>query len=97
MRNYLKLGDWNSICDRCGFKYKASQLKKEWTGVMVCSHCWEIRHPQTLIRVPTERGGVPWARPETPDVFIVIGLPILAESDIPITAEHGSILFTEQD
>jgi hypothetical protein len=70
MRNYLVLGDWNAICDRCGLKFKASMLKKEWTGLMVCSHCWEPRHPQTLIRVPEEQIATPWARPEAEDVFI---------------------------
>ncbi len=31
----------NAICDRCGFRYKFYNLKKEWTGLMVCDGCWE--------------------------------------------------------
>ena len=35
-----------AICDRCGFRYKYTQLKKEWTGFRVCSECYEPKHPQ---------------------------------------------------
>lgn len=73
MRNYYVSGDWNAICDRCGFKYKASALREEWTGSRVCSHCWEPRHPQTLIRVREDNPATPWARPEAADVFITGG------------------------
>lgn len=72
MHNHFVSGDWNAVCDRCGFHYKASALKKEWTGLMVCARCWEPRHPQTLIKVPEEQIAVPWSRPEQADVFIEI-------------------------
>ena len=26
-----------AICDRCGFQYKYTSLKKEWTGFRVCT------------------------------------------------------------
>lgn len=70
MRNYLVLGSWNCICDRCGFRYKAEALRKEWTGLLVCGSCFETRHPQTLIRVPREEAAIPWARPEAADTFV---------------------------
>ena len=35
-----------AICDRCGFRYQYTQLKKEWTGFRVCSECYEPKHPQ---------------------------------------------------
>ena len=46
-----------AICDRCGFKYRLSQLRREWTNLMVChgpetNGCWEPRHPQEYIRAP---------------------------------------------
>lgn len=34
------------ICDRCGFRFKLLQLKKEWTGFKVCPQCFEPKHPQ---------------------------------------------------
>lgn len=63
-------GSWNAICDRCGFKYKSFQLRKEWTGLMVCKNCWEPRHPQDLIKIPKDDQSVPWSRPEQNDVFV---------------------------
>lgn len=38
-------------CDRCGFRFKLSQLKKltlkdHVTNIMVCPECWEADHPQ---------------------------------------------------
>ena len=40
-------------CDRCGFRYKLSQLKKlvineSDTNIKVCPQCWEPDHPQNL-------------------------------------------------
>lgn len=61
---------WNALCDRCGFKFKSFQLKKEWTGLMVCDPCWEPRHEQDLIKVPKEEEQIPWSRPEPADTFI---------------------------
>ena len=77
MNNYLEIGTWNVICDRCGFKYKAYQLQKEWTGFMVCKgpgthDCFEYRHPQDLIRIPKEDTSVPWTRPEPEDEFVSV-------------------------
>lgn len=62
--DYLKLGDWNAICDRCGFKYKASQLRHEWTGLYVCQECWEPRHEQDFVRGVEDDPSVPWTRPD---------------------------------
>jgi len=70
MRNTFVSGSWNAICDRCAFKFKANDLRDEWTGRKVCAECWEPRHPQDLIRVPKEEISPPWARPEVDDTFI---------------------------
>lgn len=95
MRNYLVLGSWNVICDRCGFKFKSYMLQREWTGLMVCKDCWEARHPQTLIKVPREDIAPPWARPEPDDIFVGPGYPILTESEAYLSAEDNSLLITE--
>lgn len=64
MRNYYKSGDWNAICDRCGFKFKASQLKEDWQGFRVCKDDFEMRHPQDFIRARVDKIYVPWVRGE---------------------------------
>jgi hypothetical protein len=71
MKNYFKSGAWNVICDRCGKKYKSTEIRKEWTGYMVCSHCWETRHPQDFLRVHEEKITVPFSRPpETLELYV---------------------------
>ena len=64
--DYFAKGDYNAICDRCGGKRKASQLRKDWQGFMLCTTCWEPRHPQDYVRAKVERVGVPWSRPQGP-------------------------------
>ena len=64
------LGEWNVLCDRCGIQFKASQLKDEWTGLKVCSECWEPRHPQDLARIPRTEKAPPWTRPEPGDTEV---------------------------
>ena len=34
------------ICDRCGFRYDLSELKKEWNNLKTCPECFESKHPQ---------------------------------------------------
>jgi hypothetical protein len=68
--DYYKHGDYNAICDRCGFKYKRSQLRYTWDGLLVCKKDWEPRHPQDFVRGVAERQSVPDARPEQTDTFL---------------------------
>ena len=66
----LVLGDWNAICDSCGVKFKASQLQKQWDGLMVCKRCFEVRHPLDFVEGVPDDQSVAWARPEQEDSFI---------------------------
>ncbi len=62
-------GAW-AICDRCGFKYRHRQLRKEWTNLLVCSPCFDPRPADT--RPPSIRPeGLPIrdARPEPEPVY----------------------------
>jgi hypothetical protein len=36
--------EYNTICEVCGFKLKASKLKKRWDGYWVCEKDWETRN-----------------------------------------------------
>lgn len=67
---WWKSGSWNTICDRCGFKFKAEELREEWDKLRVCKDCWEIRHPQELIHPVPDQNKLPWTRPEATDIFI---------------------------
>lgn len=98
MRNYLKLGEWNAICDVCGTQYKSSQLIKRWDGLMVCYKDYETRHPSDLYRYSGHEEHIPWARPEVEDDFIDVSnfSEILTELGEPIVTETIEVaLYTE--
>jgi hypothetical protein len=86
-RNYYKSGSWNTICDRCGQKLKSTELRREWTGFMVCGSCFEVRHAQEFVRVHEEKIAVPWTRPVADTTIYVCyliasqGLADLGEAD----------------
>ena len=93
MKNRLVLGDWNAICDVCGFKFKASQMKKRWDGLMVCHSDYELRNPQDFLRLPKEQINTPWSRPEHTDVFLTDN--VLTESGDNVITESGDYVITE--
>ncbi len=73
-------GAWRAQCDRCGFRYKNRQLRKEWTGLRVCygpgtGNCWEPRHPQDFVKGRKDRQAPAWVRPDVdgPDVSVGSG------------------------
>lgn len=71
MKNtWWKSGEWNSLCDVCGFKYKNNELRLRWDGLMVCSKDWEMRHPQDLIRPLPAEAAPQWTRSESEDQFV---------------------------
>jgi hypothetical protein len=78
---------WKAICDRCGLERWASELRKEWTGYMVCADtCWEPRHPQEHVRGVADKQSPPWVRPEPADVFLDTSLMLY---------EDGSLMLLE--
>ena len=78
-------GAWNADCDRCGFTFKNTSIKLEWTGLRCCSgegtnNCWEERHPQESLRGKRDRQAPPWTAggDEGPDVSVETGTPVQA-------------------
>lgn len=58
-------GNTKGICDRDGFEYPLRELRKEWTGLMVCRSCYDAKPAQlTPPRIKPE--GIPLrdARPD---------------------------------
>ena len=68
--NYRR-GSFNAWCQRCGRKLKAESLQVEWDGLRVCRECFELRHPQDMVRGVVDLMGVPWSSPEGQDEFIL--------------------------
>jgi hypothetical protein len=74
------------ICDRCGFKYPLPQLRREWTGLMVCPQDFDARPAE--MRPPSVRPeGLPLrnARPEKKPIFKPAPLPPIP----PVPAEDN--------
>lgn len=89
MRDDYRPGDYWRICDRCGFKVRASQTRKEWTGQIVCLNDFEERHPQDFVRGRKDHQTVPDPRPEGTDN--VIG-PLMTTTTAAAVAGATSVL-----
>ena len=93
--DYAKLGDYNALCDRCQTKHKASELREEWTGWMVCDRCWEPRHPQEFLRGHPENENVPWTRPDSnanTSVTTVDGASLVSDNYIDTNGDEDATL-----
>jgi hypothetical protein len=68
----FKAGAWSAICDVCGFKFKSTEMRKRWDGLMVCSQDFEHDHPQKFLRAREDKIAVPWvrSRPTDEEVFV---------------------------
>ena len=94
--DFLRVGDYNAICDSCGQKFKFSQLKLRWDGLYCCTvnRCWEIRQPQDYVRGVLDRQAVPISRPDAPPVYIqdetVTETPIISLLSIIIRNRFGN-------
>ena len=54
--------EYNTICDVCGFKFKASELKQRWDGPMVCPEDWETRNILDFYRQRNDTHKLPFVR-----------------------------------
>lgn len=88
--DYLRLGDWNARCDRCGKKVKGSELRQMWNGLQVCAEHWEPRQPQDFVRSIQEHPTPPFVR-NPPDTVIPIVEALILEGP------DSAMLFLEQE
>lgn len=71
MRNSYEPGNWVALCDVCGFKFKALDLRRRWDNLMVCKDDYEVRHSMDFLRVQKEKITVEFSRPyPSEDVFV---------------------------
>jgi hypothetical protein len=61
-------GTWKACCDRCGFNFRNTELRLEWTGLRVCRDCFEQRNSQDFVQGVPDRQAPPWTRPAPPPV-----------------------------
>jgi hypothetical protein len=83
-----------TICDRCGFKYRRFQVRKEATNWVVCESCYDgkydlVRHPQNKPpRMRREMLPIPDGRPMDEPPIYAAGL----ESGGFLLTEAGEVL-----
>jgi ribosome-binding protein aMBF1 (putative translation factor) len=58
------------ICMRCAKKTALNALRKEWTGLKVCSDCYDVRNAQDFVRGVADRQAVKDPSPEPADYFL---------------------------
>ena len=68
--DYYQPGGHNKICDRTGFKIKATDAQKEWNGLVVRRRSFELRHPQDFLRSKKDHQAVADPRSEATNSFI---------------------------
>ena len=95
-------GDWLTICDVCGRKFKDTNLKKRWDGLMCCDEDWEIRQPQDFVRGQKDTQIAPWLRSEPSNSFIpfnftstLISVPQGSTSSLT-TLKINSVTFNQE-
>lgn len=70
IRRRFKLGDHLVVCDRTGFTRYASEMRREWDGLLVWKRVLFSRHPQDLIRGLPDDARVENARPRGIPQFV---------------------------
>jgi len=68
--DFLRVGDYNAICDVCGRKFKFSRLRQKWDNTWACEQDWEPRQPQDYLRGIPDNMSVPLSRPDPPTLFL---------------------------
>lgn len=80
--NYFASGQYNVICDVCGFKFKNTQMLKRWDGLMVCHADYETDHPQKYLRVHETGESAPYIRQDVTsftNVCYIFAIPAYAD------------------
>jgi hypothetical protein len=79
--DFLRVGDYNAICDVCGRKFKFSRLRQKWDNTWACEQDWEPRQPQDYLKGIKDNMSVPLSRPDTTiftDSILVTETPIIS-------------------
>lgn len=76
-----------------GFKVPLSNLRRQWDNQLIDYRFIDKRNPQDYVRGIKDDQSLPYARPESPDVFVAGN--IIWEDDAIMTSEIGAALITQ--
>src|SRR3990167_6915135 len=77
-------GDHYKVCDRTGFKLRASETSKEWNGLIVGDKYWEPRQSQDFVRGVPDRQAVIDPRPDPTGLIVGNPTTTLASEGDPV-------------
>ncbi len=75
--DFLRLGDWNTVCYQCGFKRKGSDLVRNWQGYYVCPEHNEPRHPQDFVKGVPDNQRPPFVQAMPSSIYTYSQTPTL--------------------
>lgn len=90
--NFYKEGDFNRICDACGFKVKASGTRKQWNGLIVCKRHWEAQNQQDFLQAKVDKQWVVDPRPDSEPVFTQTGNYLSLSDGEFVTLGSGEVI-----
>ena len=61
---------YNVLCDRCGWKFKNTEVRKDWQNYYVCKTCYEPRHPSDFYTTVNDVHILPFTRPDNNGVDV---------------------------
>lgn len=71
-KNHYIPHEWNTVCDVCSKKIKASESRLRWDGFLVCRDDYEIRHEQDFVKSKQDQITVPYTRPVPELIFTFV-------------------------
>ena len=87
--DYLADHEWNILCHVCGFKYKSSEVKKQWDGVISCVQCFDERHSQDFVRGRRDRQTVPFSNPQSETPVFAFGGDVYVDENFAEYIDDG--------
>ena len=80
-------GDHNMLCDKCGIKYKRSDLRETWDHQWVCFYDWEERQPQDLLRAIPDNQSIEDPRPEGNTTILSWECSVFVEETLTVSVD----------
>lgn len=62
-RDLYRSGGYYAICDECGFRFRANEMRLRWDGAFVCREDFEVKHPQLDLKIRFDKILVKTPRP----------------------------------
>ena len=89
--DFYEHGNPNKICDKCGQKFKASEMREQWDHTWACPYDFETRQPQDKLKAFPDHQTIEDPRPEaTSDMTYWDGSALEETTNVPSTDEFLS-------